>query len=386
MKGVYQRGRAWWIRYHFDGRLVRRPVGHDRRLAEEAITAIRGDIVRGEHRLKRDGDRRLFKEMAEEYIEEKAEKRSLGRDRVSLKTLLPTFQHKFLDAITRRDIEEYARKRKGQVSGATVNRETALIRHMLNIAIEKGYLEQNPAKGVKRFQEAPWRHKFVFSELEIHQLMAVAAPHLRPILMVAFGTGLRKGDILGLRWADIDLDRGIIALYMQKTGEPIEIPMLPMVMDLLRRMEKEAETRAGETGDPMSPYVFASRWPSRRSGKFTKLVDIKTAFRAALRRSKLAEKGYRFHDIRRTFATMLYNRGVVLTKIQRLLGHRSITTTERYLGVKFEETRQAIQVLDQPLTRALAEPSVSTINAQSVDRPVEIPLLLESSRDRALLS
>ena len=58
---------------------------------------------------------------------------------------------------------------------------------------------------------------------------------------------------------------------------------------------------------------------------------------------------------------MLYNRGVALTKIQMLLGHGSILTTERYLGVKFEETRTAIEVLDTPGMKALSGPSVSTI-------------------------
>jgi integrase len=370
VKGVYQRGKVWWIRYRFNGQLVRKAIGYDRRLAEEAITAIKGDIVRGEHRLKRSGDRRLFKEMVPEYLEEKAGKRSLKRDEVSFKSLLPEFQHKLLDNISRQDIEAYMKKRRGQVSGATTNRELSLLKHMFNIAIEKGYIDQNPAKGVKRSKEAPWRHKFVFSEFEIHQLFGAAAPHLRPILAVAFGTGLRKGDILGLRWKDIDLERGIITLNMQKTEDAIEIPILPMMREVLERI------KAQENG---SPFVFTFH-----QGR--KISDIKTAFRAALQRSRLAEKGYRFHDIRRTFATMLYNRGVVLTKIQRLLGHRSIITTERYLGVKFEETRQAIMALDQPLSRALTEPIMSTICAQSPERPAEIVLLSDTSETKALPS
>jgi integrase len=377
MKGVYQRGKVWWIRYRFEGRLVRKAIGYDERLAEEAITAIRGDIVRGEYRLKKNGDKRLFKEMVTEYLEEKAGKRSLRSDKTNFNTLLPEFQHRLLHEITRRDIELFMRKRRAHVSGATVNRQFALLRHMLNIAVEKGYIDKNPAKGIKRCQEAPWRHKYVFSELEVNQLMAAAAQHLRPILVIAFGTGLRKGDILNLQWRDIDLDRQIITLYMQKTGEPIEIPMLPMVKDVLFRLKSRA-------ADPV--YVFVGRWPSRGLNKTMRYKDIKTAFRAAMRRSGLAERGYRFHDIRRTFATMLYNRGVHLTKIQRLLGHKSITTTERYLGVKFEETRQAIQVLDQPLSRALAEPAVCTISAQSGDEPIAIPLLSDGSGNRALPS
>jgi len=115
--------------------------------------------------------------------------------------------------------------------------------------------------------------------------------------------------------------------------------LIPMLRDLLEQMK----LRAG-----LSQFVFSLGSKGKGIG------DIKTAFRAALRRSGLAEKGYRFHDIRRSFARMLYNQGVILTKIQRLLGHKSVLTTERYLGVKFEETREAILMLDRPLAQALS--------------------------------
>ena len=72
---------------------------------------------------------------------------------------------------------------------------------------------------------------------------------------------------------------------------------------------------------------------------------------------------------------MLYNQGIVLTKTQRLLGHKSVLTTERYLGVKFEETREAILMLDGPLTRAL---SVSTNNKPVPQLPWALPKTLPS--------
>lgn len=340
-RGLYKRGKVWWIRYSYQGRLIRQSVGPDRRLAEKALQAIRGDIVRGNFKLHRVEERRTFAEMTKEYVDEKAGKRSLCRDKTSLGNLTPVFGHKALHLISRCDIEAYARRRAEKVKGATVNRELALLRHLFNIAIEKGYADFNPARGFKKFPEAPWRHKFFFSEPEIEKLMSASAIHLRPILAVAFGTGLRKGDILGLRWEDLDLDRGIISIQMQKTGEPLEIPMIPMLRNLLLQMR-------GMAGP--SPFVFSL------GSKRQEIGDIKTAFRNALRRSGLALKGYRFHDIRRTFARMLFEKGVALTKIQRLLGHKSVLTTERYLGVKFEETREAILMLDKSLTQVLSSP------------------------------
>jgi integrase len=348
-RGLYLRGKIWWIRYSYKGQLIRQSIGQDRRLAEQALQAMRGDIVRGSFKLRRIEERRTFAEMAREYMTEKAEKRSLGRDKSSFGNLAPVFGSKALHLITRRDIEAYSRGRASKVKGATVNRELALLRHLFNIAIEKGYTDYNPAKGFKRFPEAPWRHKFFFSESEIEKLISASAPHLRPILAVAFATGLRKGDILGLRWRDVDLDRGIISIQMQKTGDPIEIPLIPMLRDLLEQMKLQSG---------LSQFVFSL------GSKGQAIGDIKTAFRAALRRSGLAEKGYRFHDIRRTFARMLYNQGVLLTKIQRLLGHKSVLTTERYLGVKFEETREAILMLNEPLSHALSVPATCTPIAQ----------------------
>jgi integrase len=363
-RGIYLRGRIWWICYAYQGQLIRQSIGPDRRLAEQALQAIRGDIIRGNFRLRRIEERRTFAEMVDEYMKVKSAKRSLARDATSFKNLLPVFGKKPLHLITTREIEGYARDRAAKVKGATVNRELALLRHFFNIAMDHGYTDQNPARAIKRYPESPWRHQFFFSESEVKALISASSPHLRPILALAFGTGLRKGDILGLRWEDVDLDRGIISIQMQKTGKSVEIPLIPMIRDLLQGMKSRASA---------SPFVFPRGVSGQRIG------DIKTAFHAALRRSGLASKGYRFHDIRRTFARMLYNQGVVLTKIQRLLGHGSVSTTERYLGVKFEETREAIMGLDEPLMLACSLTPFRTPDAKLPASPSGVFMLPEKS-------
>jgi integrase len=358
MKGVYQRGQVWWVRYRFNGKYVHQAVGRDRVLAERTMEEIRRRIQDGRHEIKLKDERRTFAEMAEEYLEAKSNKRSLRCDRSMLRHLVPVFGPSLVHAITRAEVEAYARARRKEVSGATVNRALALLRCLFNVAIERGYCRDNPVRGIKKCKEAPWRRKYVYGEDELQALVDAAAPHLRPILAVAVGTGLRKGDILGLRWNDVDFGHGVITLYMQKTEEGIEVPMLPMVREVLWRLK----ATAGE-----SPLVFA--WEGKR------IVDVRRAFHTALRRSGLAAKGYHFHDLRRTFATMLYNRGVLLTKIQRLLGHRSVTTTERYLGIKFEETVEAIAVLDSPALNALAGPQVGTKRVQLPAHVLEVPSL-----------
>ena len=201
----------------------------------------------------------------------------------------------------------------------------------------------------------------------MRRLIEVASPHLQPILMLALGTGLRKGDILGLRWQDIDLDYDLITVFMQKTQRRHEIPILPMLREMLERMKREATS---------SEYVCTYKARGREAQP-TKVRDIKTAFHAALKRAGLADKGFRFHDLRRTFATMLYNRGAGILRIRDLLGHKSVMTTERYLGVRLEEQRQAMIPLDSVLAKAST--GLAQLPAESAEKP-RFPLLLEGSK------
>ena len=159
--------------------------------------------------------------MIAEYLETKADKRSLLRDKTSFKNLEPFFGIKLLHTITQADIRAYQIQRKAEgVTGATINRECALLRHFFNLAIEAGYVRNNPIKGVKFYKEQKCkRRSFVFTEDELQRLVTAAAPHLRPILIVAAGTGLRKGDILGLRWNQVDFAHNVISLSLQKTSE-----------------------------------------------------------------------------------------------------------------------------------------------------------------------
>ena len=355
---VYKRGHVWWICFYADGRQVREGVSGSRREAEAALDARKTDIRRGEFRHIPKRERVTFDEAVKEYKVEKVGKRSLRRDEASFKKLRRAFAFKRLEQITAKDVEAYKRKRAGEVSGATTNRELALLKCLFNVAIGKGRVSANPVKGVKFFQEAPRRGERVLSNLEIEHLIEAAAPHLRPILAVALFTGLRKGDILALRPEALDFERHVVRIMMQKTGDPVEIPMHPMLESILLGVLTARETPG--------LYVFMSSRPARKTGETTRLTDIKNAFRGALERSGLADRGYCFHDIRRTFASTLYRSGVPLLTVSKLLGHRSVKTTERYLGVKLEEKRQAVALLGGEWGRALTEPTLPcTVHAQA---------------------
>jgi len=383
MGTVYKRGDKWWIQYFVNGLRMREAASDIKREAEEALKVREAEVIQGTFRrsfnIKRKDRKKIFDDMVTEYLEIKSAKRSLRCDKSNFNGLLtsPIFRGRPLGHITADDIEKYRDKRREDASGATVNRNLALLSNLFTVAIKCGYAEKNPVKRVKRYKEnAGKRRRFVFSPEEIQRLMAAAPDHLRPILTVAFWTGLRKGDILGLRWDSVDFAGHAITLTMEKTEEPIIIPMVPWLEDTLRKLHAESE--------PGFPYVFKSI-RAKRTGEISRPGDIKKSFLVALCHSGLADRGYWFHDIRRTFATTLWGRGVSLLTIKALLGHKSITTTERYLGVKIEEERQAIMSLGAVWGGALAESlPIATIQPQ-IARAIESTYLLSDGSEARTL-
>lgn len=345
---VYKRGSVYWICYYWNGQQIREGVSGSRREAEAALAARKTDIRRGEFRHVARKERLTFAAAVDLFKARKAAKRSLRRDETSLRSLCPVFGFMRLDQITKGHIEKYKAARAAHVSGSTVNRELALLKSLFNVAIAEGRVTSNPVKAVTFFPETARRQDRILSPLEIEHLIEAAAPHLRPILATALFTGLRKGDILSLRQEDLDFERHVVRVIMQKTGDAVEIPMHPILERILRAVVSD------------SPFVFVSEKPARKSGEYTRPTDCKTAFWGALERAGLSDKGYWFHDLRRTFASTLYRSGVPLLTVSRLLGHRSVKTTERYLGVKLEEKRQAITMLGAGWGEALT----STIHAQ----------------------
>jgi len=371
---IYKHGRKWWISYYWNGKQVREGVSASRREAENALALRRAEILKGRFHYVPRKELVMFPRAVEEYKVEKAEKRSLRRDETSFRHLTQAFGLMRIDRITTKDIEAYKRARAGQhsqkrkglaVAGGTVNRELALLKCLFNQQIDLGRIAENPVKGVKFFPERPKTADRVLTSLELEHLVEAAAPHLRPIIAVAAYTGLRKGDILNLRPADIDLEGGVIRVLMQKTEELLLVPILPELKPTL--------CKAMAAAGPSAPYVFMSFRP-RRDGKFSKIGDIKNAFRGALARADLAGQGFTFHSLRHTFASTLYRSGVPLLAVSKLLGHRSVKTTERYLGVRLEEMRQAVAVLSGVYGEGVLNPALTiTGQAQNPEQPRALP-------------
>jgi integrase len=340
--GIYQIGNRWYIDLYVDGRRKRKAIG-SRKEAENALTAIKADVLRGEFKFKRES-KVHFEAFAQVYLNhcKTNKKKSWRRDENSIQFLEVHFGGMLLSKITPLDIEDYKTKRINgeiklkpkpgasrsrkdwKVQPATINRELACLKHMFTLAKKWKMADENPVKEVHFFQEQQIEMRILTRE-EIDKLISCASPRLKPILIVALNTGMRKGEILHLRWSDVEFDNQFLLLRETKSIRPRKVPMSGLVAETLRTLKKEKE------------YVFANP----QTGK--PLSNLQTPFKAACKRAGIRD--LRFHDLRHSAATHMVMGGVDLVTVKDILGHATIQMTMRYAHPTPENRRHAVEVL-----------------------------------------
>ena len=159
------------------------------------------------------------------------------------------------------------------------------------------------------------------------RLLAEASEDLQPALIIALNTGMRKSEILSLRWKHADFVKGFIHIADSKSGRSRDIPMNGLVFETLHAMDRQRE------------FVFENRETKART------IDVKTAFKGACRRAEI--KGLRFHDLRHTAASRMVEAGIDLVTVSRILGHSSIQMTMRYAHPTPENMRLAVRKLGE---------------------------------------
>jgi integrase len=317
---------TWYIDYYADGRRIREAVGKSKTAAQAALEARKTDIRRGEFRFKKEKKIR-FENFAEEYLEyAKVNKRSWQRDESSLKRLLPHFKDKLLSKIGFQDIEDYKTARlKDGMQPATINRELICLQAVFSLARKKGKLDgENPVKGIKSLEERKLETR-VLDEDEARHLIEASTGYLRFMIILALNTAMRKGEILSLRWKNIDFDDGYIYIVQTKSNTPRKVPMNLIVKTALSGIKKGGE------------FVFQSTKTE------TRFRDMFRSFKTACRKAGVPD--LRFHDLRHTAATWMVMGGTDLVSVKEILGHANIQMTMRYAHPTPENKRRAVNVL-----------------------------------------
>jgi integrase len=345
VRGIFERpagSGVWWVRYCDQyGRLHREKVG-PKGLAHEVYrkrkTAIREGKFFPEH-LKRRSI--LFDEAAKDWLSyAKVNKRSYGLDMTRTRRLLQAFGGKPIEVLTPQDVERFKADLKAEGwADATVNRHLALLKSTFNLALRNGKIERNPAKSVKLFQENNARVRYLSTEEEARLFKALPEA-LKPLVTVALHTGLRKGELLHLRWGDVDFHTGTLTVARGKNGAARRVPMNRLVKDTLFKVRREqiqaAKEKAEGEREILSPYMFCTR-----GGGFQH--NLSRLWYPALKQAELQD--FHFHDLRHTFCSRLAMAGVDLLTIKELVGHKTLTMTLRYSHLSPSHQRQAVERL-----------------------------------------
>lgn len=349
--GKYQKGEDWYIDYYVHGRRKREKIGPSKTLAETVLKKRKVEIAEGKFLDIRKEYRVKFEEITSMYLElhAKPNKKSWHSDEDTIRLLKKYFGGRYLSEITPLLVDKFKMERAKKVSPATVNRNLACLKCMFNKAIQWGKATDNPVRQIKLFKEDNKRTRYLEKE-EIVRLLAKCRGNLKAIVTVAINTGMRKGEILNLKWHDCDFRHNIIYLYNTKNGEKREVPMNEQVKITLIRVRKH----------PQSSYIFCNK-------KGEPYKDIKKSFFTALEKSAILN--FHFHDLRHTFASHLVMSGVDLNTIRELMGHKSLEMTLRYSHLSPDHKQRAVAVLGQRMD-TIWTPGV--IIQKTAEKPISV--------------
>jgi integrase len=269
-----------------------------------------------------------------------ANKRSAGCDESKLRIhLLPLLQNRRLDQITTAELQRYFDQLKGKYKPATVNRHIALLSRMLKLAVTWGFIDKNPAIGIRKLQENNERHRYLSDQEIVRFLEALRAeqnPIAAAVLEFLLYTGVRKQEALDARWEHVDLQKKVWFIPRSKNGKLRHVILNPMAIQLLEKQPRL----------PGNPYVF----PGKVSGQ--QLNNPQKAFNRVLKKTGITN--FRIHDLRHSFASLAINNGASLYEVQHLLGHSQARTTTRYAHLGDETLRRVSDSIANKISGAIA--------------------------------
>ena len=338
---IYQRktkkGKIRWYLDYRDrnGKRIQTVVAHALS-AKEAQEALKDSVLKEHNR--RCGiekqERISFSKFAEVYLENyaKVNKKSWKDDQYRIDAHMnPFFGGLELQEIDPLRIEKFRAVRlKTGVSKSTTNREITIMKRMFNLAMDWNFTDRNPVMKIRLFSEKDTEKERILTDEEELRLLSASPIYLKPILVAALNTGMRRGEIFNLKWDQVDFSQRTIKATNTKSGKNRIIPINWLLLQELV-LQKRANGKCA--------YVFPN--PDTKKP----FIDVKKSFKDACVKAKI--KDLRFHDLRHTFASRLVKAGVDLITVRDLLGHFSVRVTQRYTHSSRDQKAHAVDLLTQ---------------------------------------
>ena len=277
---------------------------------------------------------------AREYLalpEVKALKSFKDRSQGVENRFIPYFGDRIITTIAKGDITEYRANRtlrKGKTpSVQTINYDHAMLKHLFSKAQEHGYITNHPAKEVKIPDPKNERDR-ILTDDEWTALYEASPQHLKPVLLTAYYTGMRVGEVKRLTWDRVDFKKDLIRLRKQdtKNGEARDVPMIPIVREHLWGLWKDR-------------VLYTNRVFLYKGKPF---LDTRKAFQVALDKANI--KDFTMRDSRHCAVTNWRRAGVDLTTAMAIVGHKSEKMWKRYNTIEESDLSRAANKLNTLIT------------------------------------
>ncbi len=245
-----------------------------------------------------------------------------------------------VQAIRRVDVPGYTTPRSGKVSTSSVSKELTTLKHTLSLAVEWEIIPFSPAQGVKAPKLPAGRVRFL-QPTELRAVLEACPQWLRPIVGLVVSTGMRRGETLGLRWLDVDMEHKCLLLPQTKNGEGRIVHLSKRAMDALRSVLVKPDAKAT---DRLFPGVSPEK--------------VSMAFQRAIGTARIAD--FHSHDLRHKAASWLRMQGADIQTLAQILGHKHLRMAARYQHLSPAFMAEAIGRLDSVF---------------DVESPLEVPKL-----------
>ncbi len=347
--------RTYFIQYRNSRRIRKHlKIGiHGQISTEEARMLAKkylGEIAHGEDpaaKKKENRDLPLIKDLAQDYLDRYAPRkrpRSIKEDQKLIDNIiLPSIGNQQVKYLSRRTIESLHNQLRKTPYQA--NRALALLSKMISLAVVWDWREDNPVKGIERYQEEKrdrWLNEQELSRFweELEKYPSHPATFILKILLL---TGARKGEVLQATWNQFDLKNGVWTKpsHLTKQRKREHLPLSKEVLKILSQLKKLNKDK--------SQYLF----PDQSGEK--PIRDIKNFWEKIIKKAKLEKT--RIHDLRHTHASHLVSSGLSLSIVGKLLGHTQASTTQRYAHLADEPLRQAVELFGSKLNKLTSQSS-----------------------------
>lgn len=236
--------------------------------------------------------------------------KAFDRERSIIELHLKPFFVCKLAAIRRLDIQRYVTARSARVSAHSVQKELNILKHLLRLAVEWEIIPFQPSQGVKSPKVPAGRVRYL-QPAELRAVIQAGPAWLGPIVAIAASTGMRRSEVLGLRWLDLDLLHDRIMLSQTKNGESRVVYLNKAAQAAIGSLSFDTDTKQT---DKLFPQVTGDQ--------------VSAAFRRACKAVNIID--FRFHDLRHTAASWLRMQGADIHTVAQLLGHKDLRMAARY--------------------------------------------------------